>query len=266
MLKQLFFIHYSQDYCESLTEQGLRQAQLLADGPMADAISPDVIILCSPSQQAKKIAEIISAKFSMSRWVIPVETKNSLDDYGDNPHKEKDNQAIQDIEAAMQQNSVVLVVTDPLRVEGISSALGQDVRLKKAECLVYERQQSLTEKGVPFTFAGELTVNDPISKVSAAKPKSVSPKRFFHLIQYRITSRDVRTGAFVSAVVLAALGIIAEVDGRFGLSGVTEMKVVAGQEQLSVHIPSPCVPKLNHPVRFVNHSGRKKQKSLYVIQ
>ena len=31
-------------------------------------------------------------------------------------------------------------------------------------------------------------------------------------------------------------------DGRFGLSGITEMKVVAGQEQLSVHIPMNYLP------------------------
>jgi hypothetical protein len=52
----------------------------------------------------------------------------------------------------------------------------------------------------------------------------------------------VRIGALVSAAALAALGIIAEVDGRFGLSGITEMKVVAGREQFSVHIPLHCVP------------------------
>jgi len=55
--------------------------------------------------------------------------------------------------------------------------------------------------------------------------------RLLHFVQDHITCRGVRIGALVSAAALAALGIIAEVDGRFGLSGITEMKVVAGQEQ-----------------------------------
>ena len=182
----------------------------------------------------------------MSRQVIPVETTESLDDYGDRPRKEKDNQALQDIEEAMQHNSVVLVVTDPLRVEGISRALGQDIRLKNAECLVYERQQGLTEKGGSLTLAGRLTINYPIPNVSAAQPRSLFSKRFFHFIQDHLTSHVLRIGALVFAAGLAALGIIAEVDARFGLSGVTEMKVVAGQEQLSLHIPQLWV----HPHQY----------------
>jgi hypothetical protein len=88
------------------------------------------------------MAKIIAAKFSMSHWVLPVETIGSLDDYGDGPHEEKDPQALLDIEAAMQQNSFVLVVTGPLRVEGISRILGQEIRLKNTECLVYERSRA----------------------------------------------------------------------------------------------------------------------------
>jgi broad specificity phosphatase PhoE len=85
MLKQLFLIPYLQGHSEALTEQGIRQAKLLANGLFADEIPPHVIILCSPSTQAKQIAEIIAAKFSISRRVIPVETTGSLDDYGYGP-------------------------------------------------------------------------------------------------------------------------------------------------------------------------------------
>jgi hypothetical protein len=141
----------------------------------------------------------------------------------------------------MEQNSVVLVVTDPLRVEGISRALGQDIRLKNADCLIYERQQGLIEKGGPLTLTGRLTINDPTPNVSTAQPRSLFSKRFFHFVQDHLTSHGLRIGALVFAAGLAALGIIAEVDARFGLSGVTEMKVVAGQEQLSLHIPQPWV-------------------------
>ena len=259
MLKQLFLMHYSQGQSEVLTEQGIKLVKLLANGPMANEMPPHVIILCSTSPQAKQIAEIIAAKFSMSRRVIPVESIGSLDDYGNDPCSEKDKHALQDIETAMQQNSVVLVVTVPLRVEGISRALGQEVRLENAECLVFERQQGLTEKGGPLTFAGRLTVNDPMPNISAAQPKSLFPKRFFHFIPDHITSRGVRVGALVFAVALAALGMIAEVDGRFGLSGVTEMKVVAGQEQLSVHIPLHRDHPLDRPVRLADQAGRKKK-------
>ena len=161
MLKRLILMHYSQGQSGVLTEQGISLVKLLAKSLMADEVPPHVIILCSSSPQAKKIAEIIAAKFSMSRWVIPVETSVSLDDYGDGLLKELDNQAIQVIEAAMQQNSAVLVVTNPLRVEGISRALGHDVRLKNAECLVYERQQGLIEKGGLLTLAGTLMVSNP---------------------------------------------------------------------------------------------------------
>jgi phosphohistidine phosphatase SixA len=260
MLKQLFLMHYSQDHSQTLIQQGIRQATLLANGPLADEIPPRVIILYSPSLEAKTIAEIIAAKFSMSRWVIPVESIDSLDDYGDGPRWEKDNQALQDIDAAMQQNSVVLVVTCPLRVEGISRALGQDVRLKNAECLLYERQQGLTEKGGPLTLAGRLTDDEATASVSVVQPKSAFPTGFFHFVQGHMTCRGLRIGALVSAVGLVALGMTAEVDGRFGLSGVTEMKVVAGQEQPSVRIPLPWVPTLGHPVKLAYHAGREKKK------
>jgi len=92
--------------------------------------------------------------------------------------------------------------------------------------------------------------NDPTPSVSVAPPKSAFPKRCFHFVQDHMTSRGVRIGALVSAAGLAALGIMAEVDGRFGLSGVTEMKVVAGQEQPSVHITLPWVPTLYRPVKL----------------
>jgi len=241
MMKRLFLMHYAQGNSEALTGQGLLQVKLLADGPLADEIPPHVIILCASSPQAKLIADIIAAKFSMSRWGIPIETTGSLDDYGDNPRNEKDRQALENIEAAMLRHSIVLVITGPLRVEGISTILGQGVSPKNATCLVYERQQILTEKSGPLTFAGVLTVNDPTVSVSVALPKSASPKRSFHFFQDHITCRGVRIGALVSAAALAAIGIIAEVDGRFGLSGVTEMKVVAGQEQFSAHIPLPWI-------------------------
>ena len=241
MMKRLFLMHYAQGNFEALTGQGLLQVKLLADGPLADEIPPHVIILCASSPQAKLIADIIAAKFSMSRWGIPIETTGSLDDYGDNPRNEKDRQALENIEAAMLRHSIVLVITGPLRVEGISTILGQGVSPKNATCLVYERQQILTEKSGPLTFAGVLTVNDPTVSVSVALPKSASPKRSFHFFQDHITCRDVRIGALVFAAALAAIGIIAEVDGRFGLSGVTEMKVVAGQEQFSAHIPLPWI-------------------------
>jgi broad specificity phosphatase PhoE len=93
MLKQLFLMHPTQDHSETLIQQGIRQAKLLANGPMADEIPPHVIILCSPSPQAKKMAEIIAAKFSLSRRVIPVESTGSLDDYDEGPRREQDNQA-----------------------------------------------------------------------------------------------------------------------------------------------------------------------------
>jgi hypothetical protein len=247
MLKRLLLMHYTEDHSETLNQQGIQQAKLLANGPLADEIPPHVIILCPPSPQAKKIAEIIATKFSVSRWVVPVEITDSLGHYDDTPRFEQDNQALQDIETAMQQNSVVIVVTDPLRIEGISRTLGQDVRLKNAECLVYERQQVLNEIGGPFSLAGRLTANYPTSKASAALPTSSSPKRIFHIVPGHLTSRGVRNGALISAACLAALGIIAEVDGHFGLSGLTEIKVVAGQEQLYVHIPLIWFP--THPTR-----------------
>ena len=241
MVKQLFLMHYAQGNAQALTEQGLLRVKLLTDGPLAEEIPPHVIILCAPTPEAKLIADIIAAKFSMSCWGIPVETTGSLDDYGDNPRNGMDKQAIEKIEAAMLRHSVVIVITSPLRVEVVSKTLGQGVSLKNAECLVYERQQVLTEKAGPLTFAGILTVNDPTPGVSVALPKSASPKRTFHFFQDHITCRGVRIGALVSAAALAAIGIIAEVDGRFGLSGLTEMKVVAGQEQFSVPIPLPWI-------------------------
>ena len=241
MLKQLILMHYAQGHSEALTEKSLRQAKILDDKFVADETFPH-IVLCVSSPQAQKMAKIIAAKFSMSRWAIPVETTGSLDDYSEGPHEEKDRQALQDIEAAMQQNSFVLVVTGPLRVEGISRILGQEVRLKDTECLVYERQQGMTEKGGPFTLAGRLMVDEPAPHVSVVLPKSSFPKRLLHFVQDHITCRGVRIGALLSAAALAALGIIVEVDGRFGLFGITEIKVVAGQEQLLVHIPLQCVP------------------------
>jgi len=114
MLKQLILMHYAQGHSEALTEKSLRQAKILDDKFVADETFPH-IVLCASSPQAQKMAKIIAAKFSMSRWAIPVETTGSLDDYSEGPHEEKDRQALQDIEAAMQQNSFVLVVTGPLR-------------------------------------------------------------------------------------------------------------------------------------------------------
>jgi hypothetical protein len=258
MLKQLFLMHH-QDHSEVLIEQSIRQAKLLDDKFVADETFPRVI-LCSSTPQAQKMATIIAAKFSFAYWVIPVEITGSLDAYCGTPGREKDIQALKDIEAAMQQHSVVLVVTDPLSVEGISRTLGQDVILKNAECLVYERQLSLTGKGGPFTLAGRLMANEPAPSVSVAPSKSAFPKRFFHFVQAHVTSRGMRIGALVSAAGLAALGIIAEVDGRFGLSGVTEMKVVAGLEQPSVHIPLPWVSTLDQPVKLAYHPGIEKKK------
>jgi phosphohistidine phosphatase SixA len=259
MLKQLFLMHPIQDHSETLIEQGIRQAKLLDDKFVADETFPHVI-LCSSSPQAQKMAEVIATKFSLPRWAIPVETIGSLDDYDDGSSREEDLRALQDIEAAMQQHSVVLVVTSSLRVEGIARTLGQDVRLKKAECLVYERQQGLTEKGGSLTLAGRLMVNNPSPSVSVAPPKSAFPGRFFRFVLDHMTSRGLRIGALVSAAGLAGLGIIAEVDGRFGLSGVTEMKVLAGLEQPSVHIPLPWVPALYRPVKLAHQAGRENKK------
>jgi hypothetical protein len=257
MLKQLFLMHYAQGHSEALTEKSIRQAKILDDKFVADETFPH-IVLCASSPQAQKMAKIIAAKFSMSRWAIPVETTGSLDDYSDGPHEEKDRQALQDIEAAMQQNSVVLVVTGPLRVEGISRILGQDIRLKNTECLVYERQQGLIEKGGPLTLAGRLMVNDPTPNVSVVLPKSAFPKRLLHFVQDHITCRGVRIGALVSAAALAALGIIAEGDGRLGLSGITEIKVVAGREQFSVHIPLHCVPAQREQTKALRLKQEKR--------
>ena len=261
MLKQLFLMHYAQGHSEALTEMSIRQAKILDDKFVADETFPHVV-LCASSPQAQQMAKIIAAKFSMSHWALPVETTGSLDDYGDGPHEEKDRQALQDIDATMQQNSVVLVVTGLLRVEGISRILGQDVRLKNAECLVYERQQSLTGKASPFTLAGRLMANEPTLSVSVAPPKNAFTKRFFHFLQDRITCRGVKIGALIFAATLVALGIIAEVDGRFGLSGITEMKVVAGQEQLSVHIPMNYVPTQ----RYRTKALRLKKEELIELQ
>jgi hypothetical protein len=241
MLKQLFLMHYAQGHSEALTEKSMRQAKILDDKFVADETFPH-IVLCASSPQAQLMAKIIAAKFSMSHWVLPVETIGSLDDYGDGPHEEKDHQALLDIEAAMQQNSFVLVVAGPLRAEGICRILGQNIRLKNTECLVYERQQGLTEKGGPFTLAGRLMVDEPAPNLRVVQPKSSFPKRLLHFVQDHITCRGVRIGALVSAAALVALGFIAEVDGHFGLFGITEIKVVAGQEQLAVHIPLHCVP------------------------
>ena len=261
MLKQLFLIQFTQGHSEALTEKSIRQAKILDDKFVADETFPH-IVLCPSSPQAQKMAKIIAAKFSMSHWVLPVETNGSLDDYGEDPHEEKDRQALQDIEAAMQQNSFVIVVTDPLRVEGISRILGQDIRLKNTECLVYERQQGLTEKGGPFTLAGRLMVNEPAPNESVVLPKDSFSKRLLHFVQDHITCRGVRVGALVSAAALAALGIIAEVDGRFGLFGITEIKVVAGQEQLAVHIPLHFVPTQ----RLQTKALRLKQEEMIELQ
>jgi hypothetical protein len=72
-----------------------------------------------------------------------------------------------------------------------------------------------------------------------------------------MTCRGVRIGILVSAAGFAALGIITEVDGRFVLSGGTEMKVVAGQKQPSVHIPLPWVPTLYRPVRLAYQAEKE---------
>jgi len=124
---------HTQDHPEALIEQSLQQAKLLDDKFVADETFPH-IILCSSTPQAQKMANIIAAKFSLPHWPIPVKTIGSLDDYDDAPDREKDFQSIQDIQAVMNQHSVVLVITGPLRVEGISSALGQEVRLKNESC------------------------------------------------------------------------------------------------------------------------------------
>ena len=71
----------------------------------------------------------------------------------------------------------------------------------------------------------------------------------------------MRIGALVS-VALAALGIIAEVDGRFGLFGITEIKVVAGQEQFAVHIPLHFVPTQ----RLQTKALRLKQEEMIELQ
>ena len=254
-------MHYAQGHSEALTEKSIRQAKLLDDKFVADETFPHVV-LCASSPQAQKMAKIIATKFSMSRWAIPVETTGSLDDYSDGPHEEKDRQALQDIEAAMQQNSVVLVVTGPLRVEDISRILGQEIRLKDTECQVYERQQGLTEKGGPFTLAGRLMVDEPAPNLRVVQPKSSFPKRLLHFVQDHITCRGVRIGALVSAAALAALGIIVEVDGRFGIFGITQIKVVAGQEQLVVHIPLHCVPTQ----RLQTKALRLKRKEMIELQ
>ena len=134
MLKQLFLMHPTQDHSEALIEQSIRQAKLLDDKFAADETFLHVI-LCSPSPQAQKMAKIIAAKFSLRHWPIPVETIASLDGYDGAPDREKDIRALQDIDCAMQQHSVVLAVTDPLRVEGISRTLDQYVRLKNADTI-----------------------------------------------------------------------------------------------------------------------------------
>ena len=254
-------MHYAQGHSEALTEKSIRQAKILDDKFVADETFPH-IVLCASSPQAQKMAKIIAAKFSMSRWAIPVEITGSLDDYSDGLHEEKDRQTLQDIEATMQQHSVVLVVAGLLRVEGISRILGQDIRLKNTECLVYERQQGLTEKGGPLTLAGRLMVNEPAPNVSVVLQKSAFPKRLLHFVQDHITCRGVRIGALVSAAALAALGIIAEVDGRFGLFGITEIKVVAGQEQFAVHIPLHCVPTQRLQTKVL----RLKQEEMIELQ
>ena len=261
MLKQLFLMHPIQDHSETLIEQGIRQAKLLDDKFVADETFPHVI-LCSSSPQAQQMAKIIAAKFSLPHWPIPIETRDSLDDYDGTPEREKDIHALKDIEAVIYQHSVVLVITDPLRIEGISRTLGQEVRLKNTECLVYERQQSLTGKCGPFTLAGRLIANDPTPNVSEATTKSAFPKRFLLFVLNHITPRGLRIGALVSAAGLAALGIIAEVDGRFGLLGVTEMKVVAGLEQPSVYIPLPREPAIYCPVKLAHQPGKEQKKGV----
>jgi hypothetical protein len=263
MLKQFILMHYSQGKSEVLTGQGIRLVKLLDNGLMAEEVPPGFVILCSPSTQAKKIAEIISAKFSMSRWQIPVVPKDSLDDRGEDSRWEQDILALQDIEAAMEQNSVVLVVTGPQKVEGISRALGYDIRLKNSEILVYEQQQVLTEKAGPLTLAQRLTVNVPMPYVNATQPKSVFPKWFIQFVQNCMTSRGVRDGALIAAAGFGVFGIAAEVDGRFRLSGATEMKVVAGLEQPIVHIALPG----SHPAAQGKNSlpGRKGKEHSALI-
>ncbi|MDD2659176.1 MAG: hypothetical protein PHY54_05765 [Methylococcales bacterium] len=263
MLKRLYLMHYYQGQSEALTGQGIRLVKLLENGLMADEIPPRVIILCSPSPQAKKIAEIIAAKFSMSRWLVPVEPEDCLDDGGEESCWEQDILALQDIEAAMEQNSVVLVVTGPQKVEGLSRAVGYDIRLKNSECLVYEQQQVLTEKAGPLTLAGRLTVNVPMPYVNATQPISEFPTGFTHFVQNCMTSRGIRTGALIAAAGLGVLGIAAEVDGRFGLSGATKMKVVAGLEQPIVHIALPG----SHPAAQCKNSlsGRKGKEHSALI-
>ena len=96
MLKQLILMHHAQGHSEALTKKSIRQAKILDDKFVADETFPH-IVLCASSPQVQKVAKIIAAKFSMSRWVIPVETTGSLDDYSDGPHEEKDRQALQDI-------------------------------------------------------------------------------------------------------------------------------------------------------------------------
>lgn len=260
MLKQLFLMPYSQGQFKALSEQGTKLVKFLTDELMADEIPPHITILCSSSPQAKKIAEIIAANFSISRWAIPIESTGGFDDYGYNSPSELDNQALKEIEAAMLQNSVVLVVTDPLRIEGISKALGQNIKLKNAECLIFERQQLLTEKSGSLTLTGRLAVNDPIPSSRAAQLKKVIPPHFF---QNDMTSRNLRTAALVSAASFAALGITAEVDGHFGLSGITDMEVVAGQKQPSVHIPLPWDHTKNHQVKLAYQAGKEQKKVLF---
>ena len=73
-------MHHTQDQSEALSNRAYGKAKLLDDKFVADEIFPHVI-LCSSSPQAQKMAKIIAAKFSMSRWAIPVETKGSLFQY-----------------------------------------------------------------------------------------------------------------------------------------------------------------------------------------
>lgn len=263
MLKQLFLMPYSQGQSKALSEQGSRLVKFLTDELMADEIPPYITILCSSSPQAKKIAEIIAANFSISHWAIPIESTGGLDDYGCNSPSELDNQALKEIEAAMLQNSVVLVVTDPLRIEGISKALGQNIKLKNAECLIFVRQQYLTEKRDPLTLTGRLTIKNPTSYSSAAQTEKVIPKKFPHFFQNDMTSRGLRIGALASAVGLTALGVTAEVDGHFELSGITDMEVIAGQKQPSVHIPLPWDHTNNHQVKLAYQVGKEQKKALF---
>jgi hypothetical protein len=238
MLKQLFLMH-PQDL-NALIEQSIQQAKLLDDKFVADETFPGVV-LCSSSPNAQKMAHIIASKFSLRNWAIPVEIISSLDDYDDNPREEKDIQVIKDLDAAMLQHSVVLVVTSPRRVIGISKVLGQDIRLANSECLIYERQQSLTGKASPLTLVDRIKAIERFPGFCKPQPTRSFPKKFLYFVHDHITSRGLRIGALVSSAGLAGLGIITEVDGRFGLSGITEMKVVAGLAQPSVHIPLPCV-------------------------